>query len=279
MHLLFAHTKMLINHVCIKFHKKLVQKALQKLNNKSYHFKFKRRQLFWKCNTATVSYILFLYFETYFFYLSSGTKIYPFELFTLQFDTRFIVLESIDTLQRAHWYIALFSQAWKIWSNYLKNISFAIRRKVRLLFVPWTLKVFLHIMNMILLLKNLKLHLQLFCFNFPNCSFLQEHNFLSWARDFARGRLSLRDRLISALQSSFCNPQFVRHAISFVSCNITCICKHLPTLYCSISWMYQKDIWMSHFTIKWCFNAICVQNNVSEDVLSIFWFNQILLNT
>ena len=107
-----------------------------------------------------------------FFYLSSGTKIYPFELFTLQFDTRFIVLESIDTLQRAHWYTALFSQTWKIWSIYLKNISFAIRRKVRLLFVPWTLKVFLHIMNMILLLMNLKLHLKLF-FNFPNCLFSQ----------------------------------------------------------------------------------------------------------
>ena len=64
--------------------------------------------------------------------------------------------------------------------------------------------------------------LNIFWFNFPNCSFLHGLNFLSRARDFAGGRISLRDRLISALQSSFCNPQFAWHAITFVSCNITC---------------------------------------------------------
>ena len=75
---------------------------------------------------------------------------------------------------------------------------------------------------MILLFMNSKLHFEYFLVQLSKLQFFARAQFFEQSSWFCWGRLSLRDRLISALQSSFCNPQFAWHAITFVSCNITC---------------------------------------------------------
>ena len=73
-----------------------------------------------------------------------------------------------------------------------------------------------------------KLHF-IFCFNFLNFIFCKLIFIFKQSSCF--GRISLRDRLISSLQSPICNP-LARLDIAI------CVCKHLPT----VSWMYQNDM-------------------------------------